>query len=218
MSKATKTGLLVLILVVPVLFIWLLNNSKSHFEVANFPGPEGSKLRYMLNEDGEVHTLPDFSFTDQQGKVLTKKDVEGKVLIANFMFTRCPSICPDMSTQLKRVQEEFKANPDVLILSHTVDPEYDTVQVLDEYAQAYGAKYGKWYMLTGPKPVLYEQARAGFKLPVPQGDGGPDDFVHSDKLVLLDKKGRIRGFYSGTDPLKVDTLMIETRIVLTETE
>jgi protein SCO1 len=209
-----KAGLLVVLLVVPVLLIFYLNTGQNHYEVANFRGEEGEKLKYLLAEDGSVHHVGPFQFTDQQGKPATQAVMQGKVAIADFIFTRCQTICPKMSAQMTRVQDALKDEPNLVILSHTVDPDYDTAQVLNQYAAEYKAIYGKWYLLTGPKKALYDHARYQYKLPVPQGDGDPADFIHSDRMVLVDQEGRIRGFYNGTDKLKVDTLILEARILL----
>ena len=213
MKKYIKTGLLAALLVVPVFVALLLNTfGKNHYELHRLPGGE----KYLKDEQGNIKTLPAFSLTDQQGKPFTEKALQGKVVIADFFFSRCQGICPKMSSQLTRVQETFDKNPDVVLVSHTVDPEYDSVKILNNYAEEFGAHYGKWYLLTGPKPDLYNLARYGYFLPVGKGDGGEADFIHSEKVVLLDKKGRIRGFYNGTDALQVDTLIIETRVLLQE--
>lgn len=208
-----KPILLTLLLVVPILLILFLNQGKNHYKPLPIYFPNGIE---DSSSDGKQHVIPAFSLTDQAGKPFTEAQLAGKIVIADFIFTRCQTICPQMTSQLKRVQEAFANDKDIVLVSHTVDPEYDTTSVLSDYAKQYGAQYGKWFMLHGPKDKLYWLARKGYVLPVQDGDGGPEDFVHSDKIVLVDKLGRIRGFYSGTDPLKVDTLMIETRLLMQE--
>lgn len=211
--KVKQTIFLTLLIIVPILLIVFLNQGRNHYKPLNIYFPNGIE---DSSSNGKQHVIPAFSLTDQQGKVFTQADLAGKIVIADFIFTRCQTICPQMTSQLKRVQEAFANDQDVILVSHTVDPEYDSTNVLNDYAKLYGAKYGKWYMLHGPKDKLYSLARKGYVLPVQDGDGGPEDFVHSDKIVLVDKLGRIRGFYSGIDPLKVDTLMIETRLLMQE--
>lgn len=211
-----KLPFLFLILIVPILLVaFLYSCGENHYKL---PVYYENGLEFEDSEPGKPHTLPYFEFKKQDGGVFNSDSIKGKIVIGDFIFTRCEGICPQMTGQLKRVQDAFINQPDVIIISHTVDPEYDTTQVLNDYAKQYGALNGKWYFLTGTKEKLYEHARKGYVLPVQDGDGGPEDFVHSEKVVLIDKKGRIRGYYDGTDPLKVDTLILETRVLLTEKE
>jgi protein SCO1/2 len=215
-KNLVKTGILSLLLVVPVLFIIFLNTGKNTYQLERFRDVEGNPTKYLLNEDGQPHKLPPFSFTDQDGKTITEKDIEGKVVIADYIFTRCQTICPKMSSNLESVQRAFADNPNVVLLSHTVDPEYDTVQVLNSYAKVHGAISGKWHFLTGEKEKLYKQASEGYKIVASEEANGPDAFVHSDRIVLLDRNGYIRGYYNGTDSMQIDTLILETKIVLSE--
>lgn len=215
-KNLVKTGILSLLLVVPVLFIIFLNTGKNTYQLERFRDLEGKPTKYLLNEDGQPHKLPPFSFTDQDGKTITEKDIEGKVVIADYIFTRCQTICPKMSSNLESVQRAFAENPNVVLLSHTVDPEYDTVQVLNSYAKLHGALSGKWHFLTGEKEKLYKQASEGYKIVASEEANGPDAFVHSDRIVLLDRNGYIRGYYNGTDSMQIDTLILETKIVLSE--
>jgi protein SCO1/2 len=215
-KNLVKTGILSLLLVVPVLFIIFLNTGKNTYQLERFRDLEGNPTKYLLNEDGQPHKLPPFAFTDQDGKTITEKDIEGKVVIADYIFTRCQTICPKMSSNLESVQRAFADNPNVVLLSHTVDPEYDTVQVLNSYAKLHGALSGKWYFLTGDKDKLFKQASEGYKIVASEEANGPDAFVHSDRIVLLDRNGYIRGYYNGTDSMQIDTLILETKIVLSE--
>ncbi len=153
------------------------------------------------------HTIPPFSFTAQTGKVVTEKDVKGKIVVADFFFTKCAGICPKMTSQLTRVQKTFKDYPDVRILSHTVDPERDDVPTLRQYADTYGADSTKWWLLTGDKKAIYDQARHGYFVTATEGDGGAEDFIHTEKFILIDPDGVIRGYYDGTDSVAVDKLM-----------
>jgi len=211
-----KTGILSLLLLVPVLFIIFLNTGKNSYQLERFRTIDGKPTKYLLNEDGQPHKLPPFSFTDQYGKPFTEKDIAGKVVIADYIFTRCQTICPKMSNYLEDVQRAFADNPNVVLLSHTVDPDFDSVAVLNTYAKVHGALQGKWYFLTGEKSELYKHASEGYKIVASEEATGPDAFVHSDRIVLLDKNGYIRGYYNGTDSMQVDTLILETKIVLSE--
>jgi protein SCO1/2 len=153
----------------------------------------------------ENHRTGAFSFLDQDGRTVSEEDWEGKIVVANFFFTHCPSICPRMMKQLQRVQDRYK-NSDLLICSFSVDPERDSVGRLKEYADR--LKTGThWHLLTGDKKALYRFARNGLMITATDGDGGPEDFIHSDNLVLIDRQQRIRGFYSGTDEQDVNRLI-----------
>jgi protein SCO1/2 len=159
------------------------------------------------------HTIPPFAFTNQKGKTITDKDVEGKIRVVDYFFSTCQSICPIMSNQLERV---YKERPEVLILSHTVDPETDTPEVLDAYATKHGAEASRWMFLTGTKPALYEQARKGYLLDAQEGNGGEEDFIHTQNFALVDQKGRIRGYYDGTDSNQVSLLITDIGFLINE--
>ncbi len=160
--------------------------------------------------------IPQFSLIDHRGEEINLEKLKGDVWVADFFFTSCAGICPRMTEQMTRVQEAFKDNPKVKLVSFTVDPETDSVWVLSMYAKGWGAIDGKWFFVTGEKKKIYDLARHGFKLPIGEGDGGPGDFIHSDRFVLVDAKGRIRGYYGGTDPEEVDKLIKDVKLILKE--
>ena len=168
------------------------------------------------NSDTIFHTIPPFSFTDQDGKIVTEKDFEGSVYVTDFFFTTCHSICPIMSNQMERIAEKFKGNTEVKILSYTVDPEVDTVQQLKAYAIKHNADSKQWHFVTGKKRALYQIARTGYLLNAEQGNGGPDDFIHTQNFALIDKEKRIRGFYDGTDSTEINQLMKDIDLLLAE--
>lgn len=167
---------------------------------------------------GYGHTIADFSFTNQEGKTITQKDIEGKVFIAEYFFTTCKTICPVMNVQMQRVHKEFKSNDGVRILSFTVDPETDTVEQMNRYAESHGAAPSTWFFLTGSKDDLYALARRSFFVLKPaeaenQGDVG-SDFIHTNNFVLVDQKKRIRGYYDGTSKKEVDELISDIKLLL----
>lgn len=166
--------------------------------------------------DTIFHTIPGFSFTDQDGNTVTEKNFENAVYVTDFFFTTCHSICPIMSTQMERVTRKFKGNDEVKFLSHTVDPEIDTVEQLKRYAIKHNADSKQWMMVTGEKTKLYEIARQGYLLDAQEGNGGPDDFIHTQNFALIDKEKRIRGYYDGTDSLEIDQLMKDIDLLLKE--
>lgn len=157
-----------------------------------------------LRRSDAEHRLLDFHLTDQRGRTVSLADTRGKVVIADFFFTTCASICPKMSTQLERVQAAYSDEPRVLILSHSVTPETDSVPVLQAYAELHGADPERWRFLTGDRREIYRLARRSWFAVKDTGDGGPDDFVHTENFILADTLGRLRGFYDGTNPTDVD--------------
>ncbi len=146
----------------------------------------------------KYHTVANFEFVNQNGKKVTQNDYKGKIFVADFFFTTCGSICPKMTTNLAQVQKAFINNPKVMLLSHTVMPDTDTVEVLKQYAVKNGVVDSKWNLVTGTKKDIYTMARKSY-LAVKQGK--PDEFydmVHTENFVLIDTKMQVRGFYDGT--------------------
>jgi protein SCO1/2 len=174
---------------------------------------DSSYVEGKLRIDTIFHTVPSFSFIDQNGTIVTESLVKGKVYVADYFFTTCQSICPIMSKQLDRV---YKTQKDVMILSHTVDPETDTPEILKAYADKFKANPNRWVFLTGGKPELYNLARTGYLLDAQEGNGGAEDFIHTQNFALIDKKGRIRGFYDGTDSSAVNDLITDIGFLLQE--
>jgi len=165
-------------------------------------------------------SVPDFRLTADDGKPITLSDLKGKVWVAEFFFASCAGICLDMNRNMERVQKAFADNPDVRLVSFTVDPQNDTPEILREYRKNFNAVEGKWVFVTGDKKAIYRLARHGFKVAAaevkPQDEGGATDFIHSDRFILVDRKGRIRGFYNGTDKKQVEKLIADIRKLLRE--
>jgi protein SCO1 len=204
-----------LLLLIPVIFIsWFLVSQKEDKPTWLLPyfGPKNA----AKTNDTIYHKVQDFEFISQFNETVTQETVGGKIYVAEYFFTTCQSICPVMNNNLERVYGEFKNEPDVLILSHTVDPETDSVRILMNYANAHGVKDKKWLFLIGKKKDLYEVARTGYLLDAQQGDGGDEDFIHTQNFALIDKERRIRGFYDGTDSLEVNRLIREIKVLLKE--
>lgn len=166
--------------------------------------------------DTTFHTIQDFSFINQDGDTVTQKDFNGSVYVTDFFFTTCQTICPIMSTQMERIAEKFKGNMNVKFISHTVDPEIDTVEQLKQYAIKHNADTRQWMFVTGDKKDLYEIARKSYLLNAEQGDGGPDDFIHTQNFALIDKDKHIRGFYDGIDTTEMNQLMKDIDLLLAE--
>lgn len=162
------------------------------------------------------HKVADFHLISQSGDTVTQNDFNNKIYVADFFFTTCGSICPKMTNQLERVQEAYKTNENVMIVSHTVMPEIDSVFVLKTYADAHQANPEKWKFVTGNKKEIYELARKSYFAVTDQGKGDDHDFIHTENFILVDKKKQLRGFYDGTSPEDVDRLIEEISILLKE--
>lgn len=167
--------------------------------------------------DTIYHTIGNFEFINQYGETVNRETVKGKIYIADFFFATCQSICPVMSRHMKDVQAAFAADDSVLMLSHTVNPMHDTVEVLRAYGESYGAIKGKWHLLTGSKKEIYAMAKYDYLVNAIEDDGSEEGFLHSELMLLIDTKGRIRGMYDGTDKTQVDRLITDVRKVKQET-
>lgn len=178
----------------------------------------------MVDQDllriGQGHTIGNFAFRNQENRLITQKDVIGKVYVVEYFFTTCGTICPKMNAQMQRVQKAYNNNSDFKILSFTVNPEVDSVQQMKLYANGHKANPKQWYFLTGNKDKLYALARRSFFLLKPaeavnQGDVG-SDFIHTNNFVLIDRKMRIRAYYDGTSEKEVSQLISDVERLLNE--
>jgi protein SCO1/2 len=165
--------------------------------------------------DSVDYTIPYFEFTDQDGKPVDSNTISGKIFVADFFFTSCPSICPKMMKEMGGVYDKYKDNKDVLILSYTIDPERDTVARLKAYEKKLGFESSKWHLLTGNKDSIYHLADK-YLVSAAQDPDAPGGFIHSGNFILVDKHRRIRGYYDGTKEDKVQKLMDDIDILLKE--
>ena len=163
----------------------------------------------------KYHTIADFSLTNQNGKNITQKDYKGKIYIADFFFTTCPTICPIMTKNMAEIQEVIKDDDDVRLLSHSVTPVIDSVAQLKKYALEKGVIDAKWNLVTGDKKQIYELARKSYLAVLTDGDGGPFDMIHTENFILIDKERRIRGFYDGTKTEEINRLLQDLEILKT---
>jgi len=163
--------------------------------------------REVLNGDTVYHTISSFQFLNQDSALITNQTVDGKIYVADFFFTSCRTICPIMKTQMLRVYEKVKDDNDVLILSHTIDPEYDTVGLLRDFAERLGVSSTTWHFLTGNQDDIYNIAEKSYFSTVMEDSLEPDGFIHSGAFLLIDRKQRIRGKYDGTKEEDVDRLI-----------
>lgn len=162
------------------------------------------------------HKIADFELINQNGKKITNKDYEGTIYVADFFFTRCATICPVMTTNMAKLQEVFLKEDDVKFLSHSVTPVMDSVPILKAYAIKKGVIDTKWNITTGPKKHIYDLARKSYFAVLNEGDGGLQDFIHTENFVLIDKKRQIRGFYDGTDKEDINRLIDDIKLLQRE--
>jgi len=162
----------------------------------------------------KIHTIPSFSFIDQNGNTLNEKNIEGKIYVSNFFFTKCRSICPKMTSHMFLLQEYYKKDNAIFLLSHSVTPESDSVATLKAYSELNKVDYNKWRLLTGSKKEIYSLARqqyfAGDSIGVYQSD---KDFLHTENFILIDKHRRIRGVYNGTLLVEIDRIKEDIEIL-----
>lgn len=159
-------------------------------------------------QDTQWHKVKPFKLTNQFGKQVGLDDLPGKIIIADFFFTSCPSICPTLTRNMKRLQDAFvKTDTIVRFVSFTVDPERDSAQRLKAYGDKYRINHDTWWMLTGPKKDIYDIALHEFKANIAQEEGVDTGFIHTDKLFLLDKDRVVRGWYNGLDSVNLDRLI-----------
>ncbi|MDC3341340.1 SCO family protein [Flavobacteriaceae bacterium] len=163
----------------------------------------------------KYHQIADFSLVNQLGDTITHKTFEGRIYVADFFFTTCATICPIMTEHMGQIQRKIKNDPDILLLSHTVTPEIDTVAQLKRYADKKGVIAGKWHLVTGDKKEIYDLARKSYLVAKDQ-PYSPYDLVHTENFVLIDPQRRIRGFYDGTDPAAIESLLEDIAILKKE--
>ena len=158
------------------------------------------------------HKISDFSLTNQNGEIVTQKKYENKIYVADFFFTTCQSICPIMTKNMKDIQDKLIEDSEILLLSHTVFPEIDSVEVLKKYAIDNSVIDSKWDLVTGDKKEIYDLARKSY-LAAKDNSFSKYDMIHTENFVLIDKKKQIRGFYDGTDKEEINRLLVDIEIL-----
>jgi len=164
----------------------------------------------------KFHRIADFELINQNGKTVTHENFNGKIYVADFFFTTCPTICISMTDNLLKVQKEIQNNPNILLISHSVTPKIDSVTQLKKYAIEKGVNDKKWHLVTGDKKEIYKLARKSYLAVKDEGDGGPFDMIHTENFILVDPDKRIRGFYDGTDSKEIKRLLLEIKILSSE--
>ncbi len=219
-SLVKKILILVVILALPGFLYYLLNaKGKNRYKPLPVYGPKqvaktGHKVKGKYIPDTIYHQLPDFKLIDQDSNEVTLRSLDSGIFVANFFYTNCSGICQTASNNLKNLLNTYKKNKLVSFVSITVDPHCDSVNVLNQYAQQYNPAGVKWLFLTGDTAQIYPLARKGFLVnAVSLGNG---EFIYSDKLILIDKKKRIRGYYSAAVTSEITRLNDEIKVLIAE--
>ncbi len=169
-----------------------------------------------LQHKKKYHQIANFKLTNQNGKTISQEDYKEKIYVADFFFTTCPTICPVMTKNMVALQNSFLNDPQVMLLSHSVTPDIDTVAQLKKYALEKGVKDQKWNLVTGDKKEIYQLARKSYLAVKENGDGGPFDMIHTENFVLVDPDKRIRGFYDGTNLEEIAQLLEDIDVLKKE--
>jgi protein SCO1/2 len=204
-SKVTMIFLIVFSAIAIPVYYHLLKVDKK-LKVYNPADVNPSLVDASIKHITKDHTISDFELINQNGEVITQKEYDNKIYVADFFFTRCTNICIAMAYNMNELQEYYKNDDDIMFLSHSVTPNIDSVAVLKEYALNKGVIDKKWNVTTGNKQHIYELARKSYMAVIEDGDGGENDFIHTEQFVLVDKKRRIRGFYDGTEKKDMEKL------------
>jgi protein SCO1/2 len=200
----------------PLLIVLLFScKNKSIIKLPYFNQPDFTPV-WLNKKDAAyktLHTIPSFSFTDQHGKVISRKTTDGKIYIANFFFTRCENICPRMMGNLKKAAEAFAKDTNVVIISHSVTPLYDSPLILNKYAAEKNITNPNWHLVTGNRDEIYHIARQGYFADNVSGSSINSQFLHTENLILVDKNRHIRGVYNGTLEFEVANLIRHIKLL-----
>lgn len=195
----------------------LVGSLGASYFISNTMFPSNKELPFLgeslkVEKNGQIveehYAIPPFKFVNQDSLPISEQTVAGKVYVADFFFTSCPTICPKVKRQMHRVYEKFKGQGDFVMLSHSIDTKYDTVANLKRYATNLGIESSKWHLLTGEKDHIYEMAMKYMISAVEDGDA-PGGYTHSGHIALIDRQRHVRGYYDGTNEREVDQLLID---------
>ena len=201
--------ILFLMLLLPLLVsIWIFQG-EPHYERLDILGP------VETTDEGDTvhHKIPDFELTNQHGEPFSLDDTDGSIFVANFIFTRCPKECPVMTSNMRRVQNHFGEMDNIKFLSFSIDPNYDTPEVLHEFADRFNIDHDNWHFLTGDKDKIHDLAKDGFFVTVKEGDRQATDYLHSELFLLIDRENRLRGVYNGMNEAEISKLKDEILVL-----
>ncbi len=217
MKKWFLKNKIILLLSGSLLVFGCKSNDQKTSRVENLPYYDEANFTPIWLEPGDeeienIHQIPNFSLVNQDGDTITQADFDGKIYVTDFFFTTCPGICPKMTANLETVQEAFIDDDEVLLLSHSVTPEKDSVAALKNYAEAKGVKSGKWHLVTGDQKEIYTLGRKAYFVEEDLGlQKSEDEFLHTENFVLIDRNRHIRGIYNGLNKTSVSQLIADIK-------
>lgn len=212
-----KKKLILFILICCSILWYLFIPNEEEFVLPIFtPSDLRSNLVHPSLVGNTEHTVPDFSFIDQNGNTVTETTVKNKIYVVDFFFTSCPSICIDLTNNLKEIQSAFIDNDDVLILSHSVDPKIDNVERLQKYASINNINNEKWFLLTGPIEETIRMAQLGYFAIASIPNHSENSLIHTENVILVDRNRQIRGIYNGTSSLEIRYLIDDINKLLND--
>jgi len=206
----------IVLLLMSIVIVYLMYNAlspKKRLPVYQPSMVNAALVDSTLHDVKKYHTIADFALTNQNGERVTEETYANKIYVADFFFTTCPSICPIMTKNMAMVQKQILHDDEVLLLSHSVTPQIDSVAQLKKYALEKGVIDTKWNLVTGDKKQIYELARKSYLAVKTDGDGGRFDMIHTENFILVDKERRIRGFYDGTNSEAIAKLMEDLAVL-----
>lgn len=213
--KRFAIGFLILSGIIITIFYYILNPSETLpvFEPADI---NADLVDENLQHQKKYHKIADFKLTNQNGETVTQDDYKDKIYVADFFFTTCQTICPVMTKNMVKVQDQLKDEGNVMLLSHTVTPEIDDVARLKEYSETEGIDDNKWNLVTGDKKQIYDLARKSYLAVKDVEDDNDYGMIHTENFVLIDKQKRIRGMYDGTDTTEINRLLHDIDVLIKE--
>lgn len=217
-----KLIILVLILLVPGFLYYLLQaKGKNRYKPLPIFGPKQvaktfHRVRGRVVYDTIYHQVPDFKLYDQDHKVITQQSFKGKIVLVNFFFTQCPTLCKEINKNIAELANSYRKNDIIKFVSITVDPATDNPSVLKAYASSLKANENQWKFLTGDTATIYSLSKNGFLVNAINGNSNPQNFVYSEKLILIDQERRIRGYYNGTSVNDLAKLNDEIKVLVAE--
>jgi protein SCO1/2 len=208
----------VILSIIIIAVIFNILNVQKPLPIIQPPMVNSELVDSSLVDVRKYHKIANFSLINQNGKVITQENYKDKIYVADFFFTTCQTICPIMTDHMCFIQKEFKDDDDIMLLSHSVTPEIDSVAQLKRYAIKKGVKDAKWNLVTGDKKQIYDLARKSYLAVKDYGNGDQYDMIHTENFLLIDKKRQIRGYYDGTNPDEIKRLIADIRILKKEYE
>ena len=188
-------------------------SSENQLPIYNPADMDARVVDNSLQKVNKNHTVADFKLINQNGEIITQENYKDKIYVADFFFTSCKTICPIMTDNIGKLQQEYLYENDIMFLSLSVTPEMDSIPVLRAYANEKGIIDEKWNITTGSKKHIYELARKSYFAVLETGDGGAQDFIHTTNFILVDKKKQIRGIYDGTSDEEIERLINDIKIL-----